>query len=200
MDPSQRLGEAAPPVDQNPDRYRRLFEGDRDGILLLDGNTGRVADANPALLSLFRVYFPLLPKPATAVPARAVAGLPRGTETILVVEDETTVRSMITVGLQLSGYRVLEVSSGEEAIQVWNNHAGEVDLLFTDVRMAGMSGVELCERLKRKKGALRVIISSGCSEEILKSEGLSGTGVTLLPKPYGIQALGLTVRRCLDER
>lgn len=122
-----------------------------------------------------------------------------GEETILVVEDEATVRGMVTMGLQLSGYRVLAAGSGEEAIKVWNEHADEIDLLFTDMRMTGMTGMELYERLKEKKSSLRVIISSGYSDEILKAEGHAGAGVTFLPKPYGIKTLGITVRHCLDE-
>jgi CheY-like chemotaxis protein len=150
--------------------------------------------------STFRVYFPLVARVAPVVAGTAVAGVPRGTETILVVEDEASVRGMVTMGLQLSGYRVLGVSSGEEALQLWNDHAGEIDLLFTDMRMTGMTGIELYERLREKKSSLRVIISSGYSEEVLNAEAFAGTGVTFLPKPYGIRTLGLTVRRCLDER
>ena len=123
----------------------------------------------------------------------------RGEETVLVVEDEATVREMVTMGLQLSGFRVLSADSGEEAVKVWKEHAPEIDLLFTDMRMSGMTGMQLYERLKREKSALRVIISSGYSEEILKAEGHSDASVTFLPKPYGIKALGATVRRCLDR-
>ena len=150
--------------------------------------------------STFRVYFPLVPKMPAAVPEPVVAGVPKGNETILVVEDEATVRSMIMLGLQLSGYRVLGVGSGEEALKVWNDHATEIDLLFTDMRMGGMSGIELYDQLKRKKNALRVIISSGYSEEILRADVHTGMGVTFLPKPYGIMTLGVTVRQCLDQR
>jgi CheY-like chemotaxis protein len=106
---------------------------------------------------------------------------------------------MLTLGLELSGYRVLGVGSGEEAIQVWNDHADEIDLLFADMRMSGMTGMELYERLKIKRSSLRVIISSGYSEEILKAEGRTNSGVTFLSKPYGIRTLGVTVRRCLDQ-
>jgi len=75
----------------------------------------------------------------------------RGEETVLVVEDEATVREMVTMGLQLSGFRVLSADSGEEAVKVWKEHAPEIDLLFTDMRMSGMTGMQLYERLKRKR-------------------------------------------------
>lgn len=149
--------------------------------------------------STFRVYLPAVAKAFAPPPADVTPEISRGEETILVVEDEATVRDMVTMGLQLSGFRVLSASSGEEAVRVWNEHAKEIDLLFTDMRMSGMSGMELYERLKREKGRLRVIISSGYSEEILKAESNVDPEVTFLPKPYGIRALGATVRQCLDR-
>lgn len=149
--------------------------------------------------STFRVYLPAPTEAFSPPPYHVVPENPRGKETILVVEDEATVRGMLTLGLELSGYRVLGVGSGEEAIQVWNDHADEIDLLFADMRMSGMTGMELYERLKIKRSSLRVIISSGYSEEILKAEGHTNSGVTFLSKPYGIRTLGVTVRRCLDQ-
>jgi PAS domain S-box-containing protein len=149
--------------------------------------------------SLFRVYFPALAK-AVAPPGDAfVADTPRGRETILVVEDEAAVRGMVTLGLQLYGYRVLGAGSGEEALRLWEEHAGEIDLLFADMRMPGMTGMELSTHLLREKPALKIIISSGHSEELLKSEKLASPGMVFLPKPYGMNTLGVTVRNCLDR-
>jgi PAS domain S-box-containing protein len=149
--------------------------------------------------STFLVYLPAVARAFAPPPEAVTPEISRGEETVLVVEDEATVREMVTMGLQLSGFRVLSADSGEEAVKVWKEHAPEIDLLFTDMRMSGMTGMQLYERLKREKSALRVIISSGYSEEILKAEGHSDASVTFLPKPYGIKALGATVRRCLDR-
>ena len=118
---------------------------------------------------------------------------------ILVVEDEAAVRGMVTLGLQLYGYRILVAGSGEEALQLWAEHAGEIDLLFADMRMPGMTGMELYERLKRDRSTLKVIISSGHSEELLKLERQASPGMVFLPKPYGMNTLGVTVRNCLDR-
>ena len=149
--------------------------------------------------STFRVYLPAVAQAFAPPEGSAAPEISRGEETILVVEDEATVRGMVTMGLQLSGYRVLEADSGEAALEVWKDHADEIDLLFTDMRMTGMTGMELYERLKEKRRSLRVIISSGYSDEILKAEGHAVAGVTFLPKPYGIKLLGATVRRRLDQ-
>ena len=149
--------------------------------------------------SIFRVYFPALAKAERPPAELFVADTPRGRETILVVEDEAAVRGMVTLGLQLYGYRILVAGSGEEALQLWAEHAGEIDLLFADMRMPGMTGMELYGRLKREKATLKVIISSGHSEELLKLEGQASPGMVFLPKPYGMNTLGVTVRNCLDR-
>jgi two-component system, cell cycle sensor histidine kinase and response regulator CckA len=149
----------------------------------------------------FRIYLPALTKaPLVSPESRPALQIQRGTETILLVDDDTAVRDMTALGLQLFGYRVLEATSGQEAIQVWDDHAGEIHLLFTDMRMpGGLTGMELFERFKRTKATLKGIISSGYSDEIVRSYGLVDPGITFLPKPYDVKALASTVRNCLDQ-
>jgi len=150
--------------------------------------------------STFRVYLPALTKAPLVDSASPILEVKRGEETILLVDDETAIRDMVALGLQLYGYRVLEAASGQDAIQVWDDHAGEIDLLFTDMRMpGGMTGLELFKRFKRTKATLKRVISSGYSEEIVKSQGLIDPGVIFLPKPYDVKALAGTVRNCLDQ-
>jgi two-component system, cell cycle sensor histidine kinase and response regulator CckA len=150
--------------------------------------------------STFRVYLPALTQAPLVDSASPIFEVKRGKETVLLVDDETAIRDMVALGLQLYGYRVLEAGSGEEAIQVWDGHAGEIDLLFTDMRMpGGLTGLELFERFKRTKAALKGIISSGYSDEIVKSQGLVDPGITFLPKPYDVRTLAGTVRNCLDQ-
>jgi DNA-binding NtrC family response regulator len=116
------------------------------------------------------------------------------------VDDDQAIRDMVALGLQLYGYRVLEAADGEEALRVWADHSGEIDLLFTDMRMpGGMSGMDLFERFKRAKATLKGIISSGYSDEILEAQEVLSPGVTFLPKPYDVKALVSTVRSCLDQ-
>jgi two-component system cell cycle sensor histidine kinase/response regulator CckA len=118
---------------------------------------------------------------------------------ILLVEDEQAVREMVALGLQLFGYRVLEASNGPEALKIWEKQAADIDLLFTDMRMPGMTGMELYERLKRTRTDLKAVLSSGYSEEILKLDRIIDQGITFLPKPYNIKTLAITVRNCLDQ-
>jgi len=150
--------------------------------------------------STFRVYLPALAHaPPVALESPAV-DVRRGKETILLVDDDKTIRDMIALGLQLYGYRVVEATSGEEALQVWADYTGEIDLLFTDMRMSGgMTGMELFERLKRRKASLKGIVSSGYSDEILEAQELISSKVTFLPKPYDVKTLAHTVRSCLDH-
>jgi PAS domain S-box-containing protein len=150
--------------------------------------------------SVFRVYLPAL---ITAAPPRSEAidgNAPQGKELILLVEDEPAVREMVALGLQLFGYRVLEAANGAEALKIWEKQAREIDLLFTDMRMPGMTGMELYGRLKRSRTDLKAVLSSGYSEEILKLDRITDQGITFLPKPYNIKTLAVTVRNCLDQK
>lgn len=149
----------------------------------------------------FRVYLPASTQQALpAGPARSEA-VPRGTETLLVVEDETGVRHLLVRTLRNLGYRVHEAADGREATMLWQAHGREIDLLFTDILMPqGISGLDLAERLKAEKPSLRIVISSGYSAETAKIERLTSLGAVSLPKPYPVSLLGKTVRQCLDQK
>jgi PAS domain S-box-containing protein len=150
--------------------------------------------------STFRVFLPALAKAPPARPEISTGEVRKGKETILLVEDEKAIRDMVALGLQLYGYRVIEAANGPEAVQMWNQHSGEIDLLFSDMRMpGGLTGIDLLERFKRAKPGLKGVISSGYSEEILKLQEQTTPGVTYLPKPYSVKVLAGTVRNCLDE-
>jgi two-component system cell cycle sensor histidine kinase/response regulator CckA len=149
--------------------------------------------------STFRVYLPAWDKAPPGRPAPTLE-VRKGKETVLLVEDEKGIRDMVALGLQRYGYRVFEAVNGPEAIKVWDDHAGEIDLLFSDMRMpGGVTGMDLFERFKRTKATLKGIISSGYSEEILKSQELVIPGLTFLPKPYAVKTLAGAVRNCLDQ-
>jgi CheY-like chemotaxis protein len=122
-----------------------------------------------------------------------------GTETILVVEDEKSLRTLAVRVLKHSGYRVLEASDGPEALKVWHEHYREVDLLVTDVIMpGGMSGGKLADQLRSEKPGLKVIYMSGYSGDV------AGIGLNLrdgrqfLQKPFPPSKLVQTVREYLD--
>jgi signal transduction histidine kinase len=152
--------------------------------------------------TVFRVF---LPAPKTAPLGSSERSspdaplTPRGEETLLVVEDDDSVRNMAVRCLRRLGYRVLEASNGVQALQRWNEHSGRIDLLLTDkVMPEGINGLELAERLRQLSRGLKVIISSGYSLEMTRPSAWSARGIRFLAKPYEFEALAALVRKCLD--
>ncbi|MBI5386677.1 MAG: PAS domain S-box protein [Verrucomicrobia bacterium] len=150
--------------------------------------------------TVFRVYLPFT-APAQIAEAKPLdVALPRGTETLLVVEDDDCVRNTIVTTLRRLGYRVVEATHGVEALQLWDRHGHEVDLLLTDMVMPkGMTGLELADHLRSLKPDLKVVISSGYSADLAHLEQRALEGMRLLPKPYSSGDLARTMRECLEE-
>jgi CheY-like chemotaxis protein len=118
-------------------------------------------------------------------------------ETILLVEDEPMLRELARIILDDYDYKVLEASTGVEALKVWDQHQGQVDLLLTDMVMPeGMTGRELADKLRLRKPGLKIIYTSGYSAEVMGS-GLA-PDVRFLQKPYPPPKLAQAVRECLD--
>jgi len=123
-----------------------------------------------------------------------------GTETVLIVEDEATLREMARDILADCGYRILEASTGKEALEVWRKSAAEIDLLLTDMVMPeGVSGVNLAEWLLADRPDLKIIFTSGYSSTEVGEELLMRSHTRFLQKPYTHLALAKTVRDCLDQ-
>jgi signal transduction histidine kinase len=122
----------------------------------------------------------------------------KGTECVLVVEDEDRVRTLTVAVLRKNGYRVLEAASGKGALDVFQGHSSEIDLLFTDVMMPGnLLGDELAVRLRATKPSLAVLLTSGYTPEVTKTE-FRGNG-NFLTKPFTPTQMLATVRQCLDH-
>jgi len=156
--------------------------------------------SEPGRGSAFKVFLPASSASAEAPAVAPIEPVERGHETILLVEDEASVRGLVAKVLRARGYRVLEASGGQEAMALWQRHGGDVDLLLTDMVMPeGMTGVELTEQLRRLKPGLKAVISSGYSHEMVQSGAPTAAGVVYLPKPYEAPVLARLVRRCLDD-
>ncbi len=149
----------------------------------------------------FRVYLPAAAAarrddPAPETPAVARQG---NTECLLVVEDEAAVREMAARVLRRYGYRVLTAASGTEALDVWQAHGVDIDLLLTDLVMpGGMTGFALAARLSAGCPNLRVLFTSGYSRELSAGDVSLEAGVDFLEKPYRVEQLVAIVRRRLD--
>jgi PAS domain S-box-containing protein len=150
----------------------------------------------------FHIYLPRLTKTATPKPAKppGLAVATGGDEMILLVEDDAALRSALHKALSQLGYRVREAANGAEALQIWQAHRDEIDLLLTDLVMpGGMTGKALGEQLLRENPKLKVIYASGYSAEVAGKNFPLEEGVNFLPKPFQAQVLAQTIRNCLDK-
>ncbi|GMV80476.1 MAG: histidine kinase [Planctomycetota bacterium] len=148
----------------------------------------------------FKVYLPVCSEKGAA-PARSAATerLTGGTETVLFVEDEPLVRDFACQCLGDLGYTVLDASNGVDAVERIARHASPVHLLVTDVVMPRMSGSELARRLAQSHPGLKVLFTSGYTENAIVHHGVLNADVNFLQKPYSPIALAKKVREVLDR-
>src|SRR6266850_2033278 len=141
----------------------------------------------------FKIYLPQVDAvPTTAAVARV--DLPRGTETVLLVEDAAAVRAVARQVLQRQGYRVLEAADGEDALYLAARHQGTIDLVLTDVVMPRAGGRELAERLLAVRPDTRVLYMSGYTDDSVVRHGILEGGVAYLQKPFSPEGLARKVR------
>jgi signal transduction histidine kinase/CheY-like chemotaxis protein len=150
----------------------------------------------------FSVFFPATTDAMTSEPEEPMAEVPKprgGKETILVVEDEPVLRDMANIILSDCGYRVLEAGTGVEAVDVWNRHNQDIQLLLTDMVMPeGMSGMDLARKLLGNRPHLKIIFASGYSMDDLDPAFVRQGKAAFLQKPYTHMTLSKAVRECLD--
>ena len=148
----------------------------------------------------FKVYLPRTMQDAVQLPDRPVRKkVVGGRETVLVVEDNDAVREVAVAALQVHGYRVLDAASGEEALQLVQNLKEPVHLLLTDVVMPGMSGAVLAQHVREWVPGVKVLYTSGYTENVIVQHGVLEEGISFLPKPYRPADLAQRVREVLDS-
>jgi two-component system, chemotaxis family, CheB/CheR fusion protein len=150
----------------------------------------------------FHIYLPPAPEEegAAAPTAASQEAIPKGSETILLVEDEPMVRRLSQEILEQAGYRVLPVANGPEALQVLKSFKDPVHLLLTDVILPQMSGRELADRVAQQRPEARVLFMTGHTEDAIVHHGVLEPGVALLQKPFTPPMLARKVRSVLDTQ
>lgn len=147
----------------------------------------------------FRIYLPRVEEEASKMAREDPPQLlPGGFETVLLVEDEDMVRDLAVRVLEESGYKVLHASNGQAAIALSRGHDGGIDLLMTDVVMPGMNGGELANQLILQRPEMKVLFSSGYTEDVIVHHGILDDEVSFLGKPYSPSVLAKKIREVLD--
>jgi DNA-binding NtrC family response regulator len=149
--------------------------------------------------SRFDVYFPAIARSADAkIPAAAPEVPARGNETVLLVEDEDAVRSLVREVLRGRGYQVLEAQKSAQALEICKTHPGPIDLLVTDVVLPQISGRALAQQLGPARPEMKVLYISGYTDDKMLQHGIPGTA--FLQKPFSSDVLARTVRDMLDSK
>jgi two-component system cell cycle sensor histidine kinase/response regulator CckA len=159
------------------------------------------AYSEPGFGTTFNIFLPRVEENLDALDLQKESDLlPKGSETVLLVEDESSVRNLAYRILCQQGYTVLEAANGDEALCIVQEHIGkEIDLLLTDVVMPRMSGKELADRLKTLKPELKVLFTSGYTDDSIVHRGVLATGTHFLQKPFSPKTLSQKVREVLDR-
>jgi CheY-like chemotaxis protein len=151
--------------------------------------------------SVFKIMLPHVQEKATDVgPANQEQVTPRGSETLLLAEDEDAIRRVGVRLLTELGYTVIQASNGPEAVELAAKHDGTIDMLLSDVVMPEMNGIELWERLRLDRPALPALFLSGWASDAVVRHGILDGQVPFLQKPFSSHQLGMKIREILDAR
>jgi len=156
--------------------------------------------SEPGHGATFKIYLPRVDEAADGLVAAESPGKPRrGTETILLAEDNAMVRESTRQTLMRYGYRVIEAINGADALQQAADHHGPIPLLITDVLMPEMSGRTLAERLHAARPGVRVLFMSGYTDDAALRRAIVESGAPYLQKPFSVEGLLRKVRDVLDR-
>jgi CheY-like chemotaxis protein len=169
------------------------------GVVRQNRGVIRVESA-PGQGTTFRIYLPQAEAGACQAPSVGVPAVaPKGSATVLVVEDQEGVRRFTVEVLRNLGYQVLEASDGPSALEASQRHPGIIHLLLTDLVMPGMNGRELSEKLRRQRPEMRVLFMSGYTDEVLGQHGVLEPHQACLTKPFSSSALASKVEERLQQ-
>jgi CheY-like chemotaxis protein len=169
------------------------------GIVEQSGGTIRV-ESEPERGSTFRIFFPTAETPQRLEgQERSEEDLSQGSETILVVEDERLVRTLVYQILKRAGYRVLEAQNGAEALRLAIQHQGKLHLLLTDVVMPLMGGPDLAKKLCDFRKETKVLFMSGYTDDAAIRQGTLDPRMAFIQKPFTPVALTQKIREVLDR-
>jgi CheY-like chemotaxis protein len=155
--------------------------------------------SEPGQGTSFKIYLPRVEAPAeppapNATPPTSL----RGSETVLLVEDEDAVRNLTRRVLEAHGYTVLTAADGQEALRLADRHRGPIHLLLTDVVMPNMSGRQVAERVLSARRGTKVLYLSGYTDDAIIHHGVLAPGIAFLQKPFTPQGLARKLREVLD--
>jgi CheY-like chemotaxis protein len=155
--------------------------------------------SEPGQGTTFKIYLPQIDRSRHRSGDDDAAGKEKkGSETILVIEDENTVRIVTVSNLRKAGYNVLAASDGEEALRIASEHKGPIALVLTDVVMPRMNGPEVLKRLQEKFPTIKGVYMSGHADDALAHHGVIEEGLAFIEKPFTRDELGKRIREVLD--
>jgi CheY-like chemotaxis protein len=148
----------------------------------------------------FKIYLPRVNEPLEDIRKEVLKEeLPRGNETILIVEDEEEVRKLTAKILEMQGYRILETCNGDDALLACERRKGPIHLMLADIVMPGMSGSELAKLLEPLYPEIKILYMSGYTDNAIVRHGVLEKGVNYIQKPFTMEALARKVRVVLDK-
>lgn len=155
--------------------------------------------SEPGLGTAFKIYLPVVHAAAAVRPPAPIETKIRGSETILLVEDEAAVRHSTREFLALNGYSVIEAKDGADAVQISRQYAGQIDILVTDVVLPKLGGAQVAERLAMERPFTKVLFVSGYAENTILRHGVVDVSTRFLQKPFSLKALARKIREVLES-
>jgi CheY-like chemotaxis protein/two-component sensor histidine kinase len=156
--------------------------------------------SEPGRGTTFKIYLPQVDEALEELTEKIeTKEVPRGSETVLIVEDDKEVRGLAARILENQGYKVLEASQGSEALPLCKEHQKPIHLMLTDVVMPGLDGRELAERAKSFHPGMKVLYMSGYTENTIIHHGVLEKGLNYIQKPFTVDGLARKVREVLDK-